>query len=183
MARRISQNILFESLVRSRSRAHFRQDVHTPNLRRDPEFRAIFFDSHYGRLATHPALFAGGEFRWKNQHQFDVAALLDARLGVEKNSVGADVTGLSRVISPFLRADSGWNARCETGTGAAFEVRSHQSDVPIGQKCPPNVHQTVGMCEEFAGWVVAVWLAREAGAAGDPSLRLKNGYAQDDTAH
>jgi len=28
----------------------------------------------------------------------------------------------------------------------------------------------------------AVWLTRQAGQAGDPSLRLKNGYAQDDTA-
>jgi len=25
------------------------------------------------------------------------------------------------------------------------------------------------------------WLTLDAGAAGDPSLRLKNGYAQDDT--
>ncbi len=27
---------------------------------------------------------------------------------------------------------------------------------------------------------VAVWLARQAGSAGDPSLRLKNGSVQDD---
>jgi hypothetical protein len=27
---------------------------------------------------------------------------------------------------------------------------------------------------------VAAWLAHEAGSAGDPSLRLKDGYAQDD---
>jgi len=27
-----------------------------------------------------------------------------------------------------------------------------------------------------------VWLTRWAGQAGDPSLRLKNGYAQDDAA-
>ena len=26
----------------------------------------------------------------------------------------------------------------------------------------------------------AIWLARRAGQAGDPSLRLKSGYAQDD---
>ena len=29
----------------------------------------------------------------------------------------------------------------------------------------------------------AVWLARRAGSAGDPSLRLKNGCAQDDTGN
>jgi hypothetical protein len=28
----------------------------------------------------------------------------------------------------------------------------------------------------------AVWLTRKVGDAGDPSLRLKNGYAQDDNA-
>jgi len=28
----------------------------------------------------------------------------------------------------------------------------------------------------------AFWLTREASEAGDPSLRPKNGYAQDDTA-
>jgi hypothetical protein len=31
--------------------------------------------------------------------------------------------------------------------------------------------------------VVAVWLTRWAASAGDPSLRLKNGSAQDDSRH
>jgi hypothetical protein len=32
----------------------------------------------------------------------------------------------------------------------------------------------------FAGVVRADWLTRQSGKVGDPSLRLKNGYAQDD---
>jgi len=34
--------------------------------------------------------------------------------------------------------------------------------------------------KDIAGVVRADWLTRQSGKVGDPSLRLKNGYAQDD---
>jgi hypothetical protein len=40
--------------------------------------------------------------------------------------------------------------------------------------CPP------GSDEDRRGSLGAIWLTREASEAGDPSLRLKNGFAQDD---
>jgi len=48
-----------------------------------------------------------------------------------------------------------------------------------GQKAGASVGHAPPAAPSFAGSGPA-WLTRWAGQVGDPSLRLKNGYAQDD---
>src|SRR4029077_14976448 len=114
----------------------FREDVHAADLRRHAKLRALFFYSDDRRLAAHPALFAGREFGRKDQDQLDVSSLFHARLGIEEDSVGADVAGLGGVIRTVRITHARGNASSDAGSGAAFGVSFHVGEVPT--YCTPR---------------------------------------------
>src|SRR6266496_807297 len=120
----------------------FGKDVHAADLCRHPELRALFFDPDDGGVAANPALLAGRKLRWKDQHQFHVGALLHAGFGVEKDSVGADVASMRRLVSAFDRAHAGGKARGDSRSGAAFGVSFHAGSMPTHSTPMPEVGRT-----------------------------------------
>src|SRR6266700_6575099 len=108
----------------------FGEDVHAVDLGRHPKLRALFFDPHNRGLAAHPAFLAGREFWGKNQHQFDVGALLHAGLGVEENSVGTDIASLRLLIDAMRGAQARGNASGDSCSGSALGGSLHAGKVP-----------------------------------------------------
>src|SRR5579872_647255 len=88
------------TLVRHPNRSSHRdfgKDVHAADLGGNAIIRPFLLDTNNRGLAADPALFAGGKLRGKDQNQLHLSALLHFRTGIEENSVGADVAGLSIV--------------------------------------------------------------------------------------
>lgn len=103
----------------------FGEDVHVADPGRHPKLSALFFDPDNGGLAAYPTLLAGRKFGGKDQHQFDLSSLLHAGLGVEVNSVGADVAGLGGMIGAVCGAQARGNTGGDSGSGAALGIGLH----------------------------------------------------------
>lgn len=104
----------------------FGEDVHTPDLGRNPKIRAVLFYANDRCLAADPTLFAGGEFRRKNEHKFDFAPLLHAGLRIEEDSVSADVAGLRAVIGTLGCAHARRHAGGDSRSAAALRNSLHE---------------------------------------------------------
>jgi hypothetical protein len=103
----------------------FGEDVHAADLGGHPKFWAVLLNPDDRGLAAHPALLAGGEFGGENQDQFHVASLFHAGLGVEKDSVGADVASVRGLVDSMSGAHAGGNAGGDSRSGAALGVGFH----------------------------------------------------------
>src|SRR6266852_331864 len=138
--RRLSNCFIINILYRN-----LRQNLDTADTRSHAKISPLLavFHSHHRGSAAYPLFYAVSEFRRQNQDHLQFAPLRNARVGIEENSTGVQVTGeaagvtgtrlrLTRLGLTGLRLNGNGHARGKalSGTAFALSIRHENRSLP-----------------------------------------------------